>query len=138
MHDVIQYFDLIANTVEFSFAESVELDYDRRDFARGLVDGVVYFSDGSRLEFMEKIVIEGSRVVKQSYRYQYVQAGKTVFRYDNAQHHPNLPNYPHHKHTGRKIISAIEPTLSQVLDEVRDILNQTSDQSTSLPKRRRR
>jgi hypothetical protein len=43
MHDVIQYFDLIANTVEFSFAESVELDYDRRDFSRGLVDGSFTF-----------------------------------------------------------------------------------------------
>lgn len=138
MHDVIQYFDLISDTVEFSFAESVELDFDRRDFSRGLVDGVAYFSDGSRLEFTEKIVVESSRVKKQSYRYQYVQDGKTIFRYDNADHHPNLPNYPHHKHVGRKIISAIEPSLSQVLDEIRDLLNQTGDQPSSSPKRRRR
>lgn len=138
MHDVIQYFDLISDTVEFSFAESVELDFDRRDFSRGLIDGVAYFSDGSRLEFTEKIAVESSRVKKQSYRYQYVQDGKTIFRYDNADHHPNLPNYPHHKHVGRKILSAIEPSLSQVLDEIHDLLNQTSDQLSSPPKRRRR
>lgn len=138
MHDVIQYFDLISDTLEFSFAELSELEYDRRDFSRGLVDGVAYFSDGSRLEFTEKIVIEDSLVKKQSYRYQYVQDGKTIFRYDNADHHPNLPNYPHHKHVGRKIISAIEPTLSQVLDEVREILKQSSAQPPSKPKRRRR
>lgn len=138
MRDVFQYFDLLANTVEFSFAESVELDFDRRDFSRGLVDGVVYFADGSRLEFTEKVILEGSRFVKQSYRYQYVRSGKTVFRYDNAEHHPRIPNYPHHKHVGRKIVSAIEPTLAQVLDEVREIMAETSSEPASPPKRRRR
>lgn len=138
MRDVIQYFDLISDTLEFSFAELVEVDFDRRDFLRGLIDGVAYFSDGSRLEFTEKIVIEDSRVKKQSYRYQYVQAGKTIFRYDNADHHPNLPNHPHHKHVGQKIISTIEPSLSQVLDEIRDLLKQAEDQTSSRPKRRRR
>lgn len=126
MRDVFQYFDLLAKAVEFSFAESAELDFDRRDFSRGLIDGVVYFADGSRLEFTEKVILEGPEFVKQSYRYQYVRAGKTTFRYDNSEHHRKLSNFPHHKHVGRKIISAIEPTLAQVLDEVREILKETS------------
>ena len=52
------------------------------------------------------------------YRYEYVQAEGPVFRYDNSAHHPKLANFPPHKHVGRKTISAIEPTLEQVLAEV--------------------
>lgn len=138
MRDIHQYFDLIAGVAESSGAESVELDFDPVGQSSGVVGGVVYFYDGSRLEFTEVVMIEKQSPKKFSYRYQYVHQGKTKFRYDNAEHHPNLSNYPHHKHVGRKIISAVEPTLSKVLDEVRDMLNQTSNEAISRPKRRRR
>lgn len=138
MRDIRQYFDLIAGLAENSGAESVELDFDPVGQASGDVDGVFYFYDGSRLEFTETVTIEKQSPKKLSYRYQFIHQEKTGFRYDNADHHPNLPNHPHHKHVGGRIVSAIEPTLSHVLDEVLDILDQTKNQPTSKPKRRRR
>ena len=118
MRNIIQYFDLIAKTVEFSPAVSAELELEQLDHARGTLDGVIYFADGSRLEVTERIAIERSHPIKRDYRYQYVREGKAVFRYDNAPHHPRIATFPRHKHVGRKTLASDGPTLSQVLDEV--------------------
>jgi len=138
MRDVLQYFDLIASVIESSVAaDTVEVNFDRADAVNGTVDGVLYFHDGSRLEFTEVVAIKQPHPVKLSYRYQYVRAGTEIFRYDNAKHHPGLSNYPHHKHIGGKIVSAIEPMLNRVLDEVSALLLETASESPSPPKRRR-
>jgi hypothetical protein len=137
MRDVSQYFDLLAKAVEFVSDASAELEFERVDHSRGTIEGVLYFADGSRLEFTEKIVIESSRPVKRDYRYQYVRAGEAVFRYDNAAHHSHLATFPHHKHIGNEMLPAIEPTLKQVLDEVNELLPESKDSSSSQPKRRR-
>jgi uncharacterized protein DUF6516 len=137
MRNVLQYFDIIASVAEHSGAESGEVEFDQVDQTTGTVDGVLYFYDGSRLEFTEAIAIERRRPVKRLYRYQYVSAGEAVFRYDNAPHHPNLVNFPHHKHVGREKLPATEPTLSQVLDEVAALLYEATDTPPPAPKRRR-
>jgi hypothetical protein len=138
MRDVEQYFDLITKLIELSPAVSVELDLDQLDHKRGTVEGTLYFADGSRLEFTERIVIERARPAKRSYRYQYVCAQEAVFRYDDAPHHPQLPGFPHHKHVGRKKVSAIEPTLKQVLQEVAELLAVASEPAEHAPPRRSR
>lgn len=62
--------------------------------------------------------------MKLSYRYQYIKGKQPVFRYDNAPHHPTILTFPHHKHVGKKIVAASEPTLHQVLDEIVDLMAQ--------------
>jgi len=133
---IVQYFDLITSIAERSGAASVEIEFDQVDATTGGIDGVLYFYDGSRLEFTERVVIQGRHPVKTVYRYQYVGAKSMVFRYDNAAHHPDLPNFPHHKHVGKERLSAIEPTLKQVLDEVISLLS--AETASTAPKRRRR
>jgi hypothetical protein len=49
---------------------------------------------------------------------------KTIFRYDNAEHHRQVKTFPHHKHVGRKVVAASEPTLKQALEEI-DALMET-------------
>ncbi len=137
MRDVYQYLDLIAGLIERSGAESAELDFDPADHTSGTVDGVIYFYDGSRLEFTEVVIIEQRRPVKQFYRYQYVRGEEAILRYDNAPHHQGLSNFPHHKHTGRSILPVLEPTLKQVLDEVTDLLSGSDGGVSATPKRRR-
>ena len=80
---------------------------------------------------------EHRRPIKLFYRYQYIRTGKAIFRYDNAPHHPNLPNFPHHKHVGGRKLPATKPTLSQILDEVIALLGEGVDVPPA-PKRRRR
>jgi hypothetical protein len=58
------------------------------------------------------------------YAYTYVRAGRRVFRYDNAPHHPEVVTYPHHKHIGAadRLAPADQPSLSEVLAEIENWL----------------
>ena len=136
MRGLQEYFDLISRLVEHSGAKSIEVEFNQ-DPVTGKVKGVLYFYDSSRLEFAEAVIIERYRPVRLAYRYQYIRAGETVFRYDNARHHPGLPNFPHHQHVGNERLSAIEPTLSQVLNEVASLLGEETPPPLT-PRRRRR
>lgn len=137
MRDIYQYFDWLSCVIEDSGAESAEIDFEPEDSKSGVVDGVIYFFDGSRLEITEKVKLRDGRPAKPVYVYQYVGAGESVFRYDNAPHHPGLANFPHHKHVGSKRLSSIEPSLSQVLDEIADYISSCKQNLPPMPKRRR-
>lgn len=138
MRDIVQYFDLINATIENSQVVSAELELEQLDSRRGTIDGVLYFVDGSRLEFTERVVIANAKPIKRAYRYQYVKSQSSVFRYDNAPHHPLLASFPHHKHVGRKTLDAKEPNLTQVIEEaVSMIVNDTESGSQAVPRRKR-
>ena len=128
---------MIAKLVEHSGAESMEIDVEQ-DPTTSKVKGVLYFYDGSRLEFTETVTIERYRPVKLLYTYQYIRGGEAVLRYDNAPHHPDLPTFPHHKHVGKERLPATEPTLSQVLTEVATLREEDPTGTPRGPGRRRR
>lgn len=136
MRDVNQYFELIEKAIEYCAATELEMEILRFSADGGLIEGVVYFADGSRLEFSELVVMEQSRPVKQKYRYQFVQREAAVFRYDNAPHHEHLATHPHHKHVGAEILPAIEPEFRQALDEAMKLVDEEA--SASGKKRRPR
>jgi len=87
MRTITQYFDLVTGVSERSGAASMEVEFDQIDQVSGIIDGTLYFFDGSRLEFTERVAIQERHPVKSVYRYQYIRAGKAVLRYDNASHH---------------------------------------------------
>jgi hypothetical protein len=136
MRHVGQYFEIIEKAIEYSPAEAAEIEIERRDATHGTIEGVVYFADGSRLEFTERIVIEQSRPVKREYRYQFVSQSQTLFRYDNAPHHPQIVTFPHHKHIGAKIMPALEPEFSQVLAEALSLVQEVTPSQTPAKRRR--
>jgi len=72
MRNVSQYFEVIEKAIEYSLAEAAEIEIERRDATRGTIEGVVYFADGSRLEFTERVVIENRCLVKKECCYQFV------------------------------------------------------------------
>ena len=80
--------------------------------------GRLRFYDGSSLVFEERVVLtEG--VEKAHYRYHYQRAdGSLVFRYDNAPHHPELPNFPYHVHIEDRVEPADPPDLHDVLRKI--------------------
>ena len=130
MRDINQHFGLIEKAIEYSVATEIELEAERFDAAGGSVIGVLYFADGSRLEFSEQVVIEKGRPIKLKYRYQFVRGDVTIFRYDNAPHHEHVATHPHHKHVGSNIIPAIEPEFKQVLEEAAASLREATAQPT--------
>lgn len=137
MRSLQEYVDLIARVVEYSEAESAEIDVEQ-DPTAGKVKGALYFRDGSRLEFTETVTLERYRPVKLYYVYQYISGGEAIFRYDNAPHHPELFTFPHHKHVGKARLPATEPTLSHVVSEVAALLSEKPKGPSGRPKRRRR
>lgn len=96
MRDVNQHFELVERALEYSSAVEAEIEIERRDAGRGGIEGVVYFADGARLEFSERVIIEKGHPIKLDYRYQFVQGDEAVFRYDNAPHHEHIATHPHH------------------------------------------
>ncbi|MEN8123128.1 MAG: DUF6516 family protein [Bacteroidota bacterium] len=41
-----------------------------------------------------------------------------IFRYDNAEYHPELSTFPNHKHIPAAIVEATEPELPDILIEI--------------------
>jgi hypothetical protein len=137
MKDILQYFDTITGIIEHGAVESLDVAYDSRAMTLGNVSGVLYLQDGSRLEFRELVAIRNRRPAKPRYRYQYVRAGEALFRYDNVGHHPGVSSHPHHKHVGRHILPATEPSLAQVLEEAVRLMQESRNGKPRPAKRRR-
>ena len=80
------------------------------------------FQDDSVLHFIEFVdVKEPVEVYRYSYHYQ-DHDGSLIFRYDMAPHHKELKTFPHHKHLpDNEVITASEPNLTNVLDEIDDL-----------------
>ena len=76
------------------------------------------------LEVAEYFVVEAGRCVTMRYRYQWMDASQTVLkrRWDNVEHFPGLPNFPHHVHVGEE--AHVEPGRSMSIVELLDALEQ--------------
>lgn len=104
---------------------SSQISIERRSSNRVILKGMIIFIDGSSLHFLEYVLEEDNKLLRISYRFHYTkQDNSLVFRYDNAPHHPELPTFPHHKHLpGNKVVSSSEKSLTDVLDEIREIIS---------------
>jgi hypothetical protein len=94
------------------------------DEANGLLKCRVHFWDDSFLDIYEVVSVELGYPVRISYLYAYFRVSGPVFRYDNAPHHPHIATFPHHKHLfPEQIVPTDQPTLSQILAEIDDLVS---------------
>ena len=111
--------------------EEIEVDVNV-ETEYGFISARLVYWDGSLLEFDEMLSLEGEIIVKKRYNYHYQTGGEIIFRYDNAPHRPEIPTFPHHKHTATGgIIPAIEPHLREVLREIDSILEMRSSSANN-------
>jgi hypothetical protein len=84
------------------------------------------------LEVAEYFVVEAGQCVPRRYRYQWMDALQTVLkkRWDNVEHFPGLPNFPHHIHVGED--AHVEPGRALSIMELLDIVEQEL-RSSDLP-----
>jgi hypothetical protein len=102
-------------------ARLVNLQVDQRSMVRGFISGTLEFEDNSELHFREFLDLAQARP-KVMYAYQYQAAnGTLLFRYDNAAHASKSVSQEH-KHTFEGAVPSPVPTLSQVLDEILDLM----------------
>jgi len=84
---------------------------------QGYISGSIIFENGYRLDFVEVKDIDIKSKIK--YRYHYMDNHHAmIFRYDNAPHHQDIPNFPYHKHEHNQIKASSEPILFDVLLEI--------------------
>jgi hypothetical protein len=59
-------------------------------------------NNGDFLEMAEYFVIDGEQIETRRYRYQWMDSAQAVLRrrWDNVEHFPELPGFPHHIHIG--------------------------------------
>jgi hypothetical protein len=84
-----------------------------------MIEGTLRFTDESSLHFIEFVDVKaGMERYKYAYHYQ-DREENMIFRYDMAPHHPEIPTFPHHKHTpSNKVTACNPPALGQVLEEI--------------------
>jgi hypothetical protein len=85
------------------FIRSIDIIDERTALSdRGYFRAQVTLINGDFLEISEYFVIEMGRFVPKRYRYQWMDATRTHLkkRWDNAEHFPSLPEFPHHVHVG--------------------------------------
>jgi hypothetical protein len=78
--------------------------------------GEIVFTNHCELHFKEYFIsVPEFKKIAYSYHYQ-DDKKELIFRYDNAEHHPELETFPHHKHIGNETFPAEEFSLEKVLD----------------------
>jgi hypothetical protein len=78
---------------------------------------VIYFADGSNLRVTEEW--EEGILVKYSY-YWLTPDNRLKIGWDNAPHHVQLENFPHHKHVGQQ--TNRQPSDETCLEEVMQVI----------------
>ena len=110
---------IIQKYVDDGYILSFNFAVDARSNYIGFIQGSLEFIQGSRLFFREYVDLQES-IEKLSYSFHYQdQENNLIFRYDNAQHKPDL-GYVEHKHIRDKIISSKIPDIEQVILEIID------------------
>jgi Family of unknown function (DUF6516) len=79
-------------------------------------------TNGDFLEVVEFFTVIDNRCITESYRYQWMDETQQILRkrWDNVEHFPNLPNFPHHVHIGEE--SNVEPSCSMNILELIDLI----------------
>ena len=88
----------------------------------------ITFNDASRLEVMEYVrsTSENESSIDR-YSYHWMDENNALIaRWDNAEHYPNLLNFPHHHHDGdeKNVLPGEPMTLLKVLDIIATRLNE--------------
>lgn len=89
---------------------------------RGYFRARLKLSNNDFLEVAEYFVVQEGHCVTMRYRYQWMDELQQILRkrWDNVEHFPNMPNFPHHIHVGNE--SQIEPGRSLSIMELIDII----------------
>jgi hypothetical protein len=123
MSIITDYISQVKSTIEkLPCVLSNELIIDNRGDVVLYLEGIIVFTNQSELHLKE-YCISLPEFKKIAYSYHFQGADKKfIFRYDNAEHHQGLENFPHHKHVGDKIFSAEELSLKKVLELIIDLI----------------
>ena len=78
----------------------IEIIKERAIPEQGYFRARLTLNNGDFLEVAEFFKVENEQCLTITYRYQWMNPSQTQLkkRWDNVEHFPNLPNFPHHVH----------------------------------------
>src|SRR5919108_4101736 len=120
MPGVAEYLRRIREIIDNApYVLSRSLEFEDRGGIALVLRGKLVFDDFSELYAREYVLFLG-KAVKIAYSYHYQdEKANLIFRYDNAEHHPGVETYPHHKHIPEgSPISFREVNLDEVILEI--------------------
>jgi hypothetical protein len=118
-----KYFEEIEKTILYFQKDISYYSVNKKVYSekQGFIKGTIVFHNQYKLDFIE--VKDINTNFKDKYSYHFMDENNILFfRYDNANHHKEITTYPHHKHLSTKIIESSEPTLFDVLIEIKEIM----------------
>ena len=62
------------------------------------------------------------KLIKDKYRYHFIDKENKIKRWDNAPHHRKIKSFPHHFHNGSQILPFDEISLEVVLEKIKQFL----------------
>ena len=123
MSIISKYINSIEKLIdELPFVLSKNIVVDNRSDIAFYIKGKIIFTNDNELHIKEYfIAIPELKKIAYSYHYQNKNK-ELIFRYDNAEHHPEIKTYPYHKHNGNKVCASKKTKLKRVLFEIIDKL----------------
>lgn len=118
-----QYLTEIKTKLISSLAvDSIVIVKERASLEQGYFRARLRLSNGDFLEVVEYFVVKDGRCITETYRHQWMDQTQQVLkkRWDNVEHFPNLPNFPHHVHVGDEL--NVEPSQSLSILELIEII----------------
>lgn len=115
--------------IKAKFLSSLAVSYvaivkERSLLESGYFRARLTLKNGDFLEVVEFFTVFDNRCITESYRYQWMDETQQILRkrWDNVEHFPNLPNFPHHVHIGEE--SNVEPSCSINILALIDLIEQ--------------
>ena len=112
---------IVAGLVTSDLIASFEAVEEWAQADRGYIRVRMWLANGDFLEVAEYFVVSNAECVTERYRYQWMDGAQRKMRrrWDNVEHYPGLPNFPHHVHFAD---SRVEPgenlSILDLLDRV--------------------
>lgn len=102
--DALAYLAAIkASLASSEVVKQVEIVREYATADHGFLRARLILRNDDFLEVAEYFQVVGEQTQTVEYRYQWMGPDRQGLhkRWDNAKHHPELPNFPHHVHDGR-------------------------------------
>lgn len=117
--------EIKAKFISSPVVDSIVIVKERASLDQGYFRARLTLTNGDFLEVVEYFVVKDGRCVTESYRHQWMDEKQQVLkkRWDNVEHFPNLPNFPHHVHMGDE--SNVYPGKSLSILELIEIIVET-------------
>ncbi len=112
--------EIKAKLITSPIIDKIDIVKERALSDQGYFRARLNLTNGDFLEVVEFFKLKGDKCITETYRYQWMDATKTqlIKIWDNVEHFPNLPNFPHHIHIGEEsnVYSSVCMNILEIID----------------------